>query len=225
VLRWLINPAVILFTILYLPIGLNSNIKTSIFKINPFFSFIIFLGLLVSLIFPIYYAYGVGAPARAENVIYWFFLVGWFYNVQVFINFFKSKYAYSIKIPFNLIGLSILIVLFLSTESNIRIAYKDILSGTAFKYNWELLERYKLINESKNDTIEIDCIRNIPKTIFFRDLTYSDYLENGFSPFSKYFNKKMIRLRKEIIDMEKQKIFLKKELNKFEKKCCPEGGG
>ena len=79
-------------------------------------------------------------------------------------------------------------------RDSIRTAYADLLRGTASKYNTELIDRYNFIKESKSDTLVIDELVNIPRTIFVADIT-SDPKAMCNIFYSQYFGKNSITLK------------------------------
>lgn len=66
---------------------------------------------------------------------------------------------------------SLLIIgLVLMTTNNVRTAYKDLLSGTAQKYDAEMKERYEQLSNCTSETCVVPLIQHTPRTIFAHEL-------------------------------------------------------
>jgi len=78
---------------------------------------------------------------------------------------------------------------------SIKIAYRDLISGKAQKFDAQLNDRYRNIYSSTSDTVKIDSLSNIPKSYFYYDIGPDP---NGkYNKLqSEYFGKKFI-IRKE----------------------------
>ena len=115
----------------------------------------------------------------------------------VIINYFKLKYKKeNIRIPVILNLFSyILIVLFLYLSNNIKVAYSEVISGEAKRYNQEMNDRYEKIRNSNEDNIEIDKIENVPQVFFLYDITEDP--NNIYNIWYKeFFGKESIALKK-----------------------------
>ncbi|MCB4808725.1 DUF6056 family protein [Tamlana sp. 62-3] len=169
-----------------------SKIKTpDIFKVNLFFPVLIVFSFLILGIFPVYYSLK-WVPFRVVNVVYFFFLLGVFY--VSFILFFKLKEKEKpfIKLSkWTKIGLFALVIFRLGGDNNVRVAYSDLISGKAYAYNKALNERYKIINQSKEETVVIPKLTVFPETIFFEDIKPDSKHWINYC-YNSYFNKKEI---------------------------------
>ena len=192
------NLPLLIFTVLYISFyyKLLSGEKTGDIqvKINPVYSVILYLLILFSGIFVSYWSLGTATPYRTLNVIYFIFLLGWFLNITIIIKYLYAKEKLTLKtIPeyaFVLLCLAVLFS-FLKETGSIKLAYRDLLSGKAQKFNSELNERYRNIYSNTSDTIKIDSLSSIPKSFFYYDIgTDPNGKYNKLQ--SEYFGKKII---------------------------------
>jgi hypothetical protein len=176
----------------------NTEIKSSqIFKVNPVLVFsvvcaITFLGFFIS-----FWSMGNAPPLRTVNVISFYFMLGILYIM--FILFFKYERIfefYSLINKQKKYALMIVILGSIVCFNNIRGVYADLLLGTAYRYNLELIERYKIIEGSKLALYEIPGLKNRPRTLFVSDITTD--AENWRNEcFGTYFSEKVIVIKKE----------------------------
>jgi len=138
---------------------------------------------------------------RTLNVIYFIFLLSLFFNLYNLSNYIKNNPKNKLvnfinnintsnKIKFGLIILTISSILI--TKNNTNLAYKDILSGEAYRYNIELNDRYKTIQHNINQKLVVKMLSNKPKSIYFRDIDKSPTDWKNIC-YTKYFNLKNIR--------------------------------
>jgi hypothetical protein len=171
--RWLLPLlAASIIYILYFGLPLAYKLKSNrAFAIDLRLALLYFLGTLFLMNFVFAWSTGERATPRLENVIYFFFLLGWFYSLQVAIhnykNVFRSNYT-SFIIP--ALALLMVILHVLHIESNTSTAYIDLLSGNAAAYDKALNQRYASLKASDCSTCIVAPLPAIPKTIFFADV-------------------------------------------------------
>lgn len=89
------NLPLLIFTVLFISFyfKLISVKKPGDIKVivNPFYSVVLYLIILFSGIFVSYWSLGTSTPYRTLNVIYFIFLLGWFLNIVIIINYLYSK--------------------------------------------------------------------------------------------------------------------------------------
>ena len=174
--RWLNNFLIIIFTFLYIPYGiklsLNSKNSNNLFLVKPLFSLGALFLIVILSFFPSYWS-TYFLQWRVKNIIYLFFLVGWFFNVQVVISYICKKHNFNyIKISEKIKILCwIFIMISFIGHGNIKTAYKDLITGTAYKYNKQMMERYEAIGKCESQLCEVEPISNSPKSIFWGDIT------------------------------------------------------
>lgn len=176
----------------------NASIKSSyVFKVNPVLVFsvvciITFFGFFIS-----FWSMGSAPPLRTINVISFYYMLGLLYTM--FIIFFKYERTFEFYRLINRqkkYALMIVILGSIVCFNNIRGVYSDLLLGTAYRYNLELIERYKLIQGSKLALYEIPGLKNKPRTLFVSDITTD--VENWRNEcFGTYFSEKVIVIKNE----------------------------
>jgi hypothetical protein len=145
--------------------GTQVNIKFT----HCFIFFILLFSLLQ--LFTVWVAGGSNL-GRIENVIYLYFLLGWFFNVQLFINEYHQRQK-----PLSFFSkplLAVIVLLFIinvfDVDNNISTAYIDVITGKAKRYNHELDKRMQLVSKCHADTCYVPPLDALPKTIFFTDI-------------------------------------------------------
>jgi hypothetical protein len=131
--------------------------SNNIFNVSPIFSLCI-LGILLAVGFIVpAWATGQMPNARAINVIFMFFVIGWLYNLMVLINYYNNK-GTPIPIMHRNYLIAITATIFLITfnpskivNNNIKYAYMSFASGKAQEYNKEM-DRY-LKDVKKSDAM------------------------------------------------------------------------
>lgn len=194
---WL--PTIIVFLLIFFEyFDKNISLLTpKIFIVNPFIPFIIVFSVPFIALFPIYWSLN-WVPSRSVNLIYFFFLIGLIY--LTFVLYFKLKSENSNFLSYTKwvkYFLFILIFIRLGENNNIRIAYSDLLSGRAYKYDRELRDRYKAIQNNEKDTLVIPKLTSLPKTIHFEDIR-SNPKHWINQCYKSYFNQKEIILKSNI---------------------------
>lgn len=196
-IRW--SPLLfILSLLLFSYLKENTDTKSSvIFKVNPVLVFsavciITLLGFFIS-----FWSMGNAPPLRTVNVISFYFMLGFLYTM--FILFFKfEKKIDFFKLINKRTKYALMIVAFGSIVcfNNIKGVYADLLLGTAYRYNLELIERYQLIQDTRLVLYEIPSLKNRPRTLFVSDITTD--AENWRNEcYGAYFSEKLIVIKKE----------------------------
>ena len=198
--RWL--APVLLATILYVfywGLPLTDKLKSSrIFQVKPFHALFYYLTTLFLMQFAFTWAVGERPTPRVENVIYFFFVFGWFYNVQVALtrygHLLQAERKLSPVFPFAVFILFLLQVF--SMDSNIMNAYIDLASGKAPVYDKALQQRYVYLRDSGCDSCVVAPLPAIPQTLYFKDILEGPE-NSGFwvnADFADYWNKAAIYL-------------------------------
>lgn len=195
-IKWTNFPIVLISSILFIFLIRHKEIKQKF--INP----IVLLLLNLFIIFSGFFI--VNWPTiqyRTLNVMYFIFLLSLFFNLYNLSNYLKNNPNNKLLNSINSINLSnkikfsfILLILssILITKNNTNLAYKDILSGEAYKYNLELNSRYKIIQNKTNQELSVKTLSNKPESIYFRDID-KDPKDWKNICYAKYFNLKSIR--------------------------------
>ncbi|MEP7146824.1 MAG: DUF6056 family protein [bacterium] len=200
IFSWVFNSPLIPCTLFLIPVfsGIikkNKNITKPIL-FNPVWSMLIWLGFLyISTFIPLWSSAQVFD--RTLNFIYLLFLAGWFYNVFILYNFVSRRYNLNLERHIKYVYIFSFVVLsyFLIKENSIKTAYYDLLGGSASGLNSQMQDRYEQIRQCSSDSCEVDSLKNIPRTLFIKDITSDpNVLSSGW--YGKYFNKEIITLKR-----------------------------
>lgn len=196
--RWLIFSPAILFGLVFLLKNVSEKryFKHFIFQLNPLFTLPANLFFLSIMFFVIHYGNGELVPHRVLNMIFGFFVIIVFYYFIQLSNFLIT-HKISIANISLLKSLCFVFVLLLWYKAdNMKLMYRDILKGTAKKYDQEMLDRYKLIANSTNDTLTLQPLKNVPMSIFGGDIEHnSKHLWNKC--YAEFFKKQCFYLKQE----------------------------
>lgn len=191
--NWLVNSPILLISVLLVPVVAKQvpHIPT-LNRVHPVIGLLVLYGCLASGYFVAYWSKHGPSPPRAQDTIYFVFLLGWFANLLILAQFFRQKYNF-VTIPGYVTGVLVfwgILMIFYGKQSNIRIAYADLLSGQAYRYNQEMEARYQLLTNSSCQICPIQAAKNRPKSIFFEEVTPDTTWENTY--YAKYFGKKLL---------------------------------
>ncbi|MDQ3019690.1 MAG: DUF6056 family protein [Bacteroidota bacterium] len=194
---------ILLLTILFIPVSIkiisSKKSELSFLSVNPVYSIALFLIILFAGFFTSFWAVGEGPYDRTVNVVYFIFLIGWFLNVLIIVNYIKVKFGlrYHSLPKYALIIICVVIAFSFRKENNIRIAYKELLYGTAYTFDEELKNRYRKIYEDKSDTCLVESIKSpVPYLFFFYDVGMDPELWANKAQ-ATYFNKKFFIVKKD----------------------------
>lgn len=171
---WLSNFAFVLSTILFIPFVATLVDKSRLLKnirVHPLISTLLLLLLLFIGFFPVYWSQGMMGQHRTVATVYFFFLLGWFLNIVIWINYLKAmrgwqaaqlpNYVYAIGVP--------LILCTLLLANNTKSAITDLVHGRAYLYDQAVNERYaqfkQCAREGTLETCPTTVISDLPTTI------------------------------------------------------------
>ncbi len=167
--------------------------KQKIFNLPIWLVFGLFVCLFGFFFFPT--AWGLGLtqpPPRVLNMIYLYFLLGWFFMVCVILN--------QIQIPdFQAHAVSvILLCMFFAVDmykcANLRKMYSDLRMGAAANYLKEYKERVHVIENTKEEVVYLKPFKHKPHCLYAEDINdNSNHLWNKC--LGLYFNKKQIKIK------------------------------
>jgi len=199
ILSWIFNSPLLACSLILLPVYFKisekkKNLKNKLLTNPVGFSICWIIVLYISVFFS-YYSTTV-VLSRTSNFIYFIFIAGWFYLLYILSNIIVTKGKFSfIKNRKYLYGLSLVfIILFLIKPNNITTAFNDLFSGSAHSYNRQLNERYQFLENCPNDSCRVDSLINIPKTIFYKDITSNSTMLSS-EWYGNFFNKKSVALK------------------------------
>jgi hypothetical protein len=143
--------------------------------------------ILISTTFLSYFATGRIPPERTANTIGFFTLSATVFSVL----FYKENFGFQISkkaVPIALVVFSLLLLLF---PNELRNNAMDLLTGRSKSFSAQMNTRIEMIQSSKKMNIKVKKIENLPKSIFFEDIS-SDPNDFFTSQYAKYFNKNQI---------------------------------
>ncbi|MFC7773231.1 DUF6056 family protein [Flavobacterium sp. GCM10027622] len=127
------------------------------------------LGLLLLIvfmgIFPGLWSTNGPPPGRTINTSVFFFIVTFFYFFVSLVHYFSARVHFEIN-PSTKVVLGILIIFNFISHNNVTIAYKDLLSLKAYKYDKELKARFHFLENTKNEDCVVEPLENKPTTIY-----------------------------------------------------------
>lgn len=173
-LIWCSNLAFILGTLFFIPIAAGLSEKVSFSKrirIHPVLSSLVLLMVVFSGLFPAYWTMGMMGQHRTVTTVYFFFLIGWFINIVIWVDYLKRKRGFTpAKLPnyVYVIGVPLLLSTLLFTN-NTRVAIGDSVRGRAYRYDKAVKERYAQFEQCARQGIMETCpvtkISDLPTTI------------------------------------------------------------
>ncbi len=200
-LGWITKTPLFLFTAVWLLVlSRITPLARLRFAVPFWYVFLLYIGILAAQLFTSYYGIGIDPTEREVNVVYLFFLVGWFYVIGVLFQWTSQKTELpelSLISQYILVGLlSLQIVISLYQSVPVRLAYGDLLSGRAAAYDTELYQRYDLIKSSPTPIVYVPALKNRPQSLYTDDLNENpDHWWNKLM--AGYFGKKAIYLQAE----------------------------
>jgi len=191
---WLTDAPILPITLLYVPfiffkIKKDESLK-KLFQTHPIWTVFLWGGVLALPAFIYAYGRADGYTPRIYNVIYFFFLMGWFYHVISIPLFLRLNWHRIILPTYVAVIVGLMLFFAYIQDSNVRYAYTDILSGDATTYDSALLARYNKIKACQTDTCWVDTLPVYPRSIFYRDIL-ADHLGEHYG---RYFGKKHVKI-------------------------------
>jgi len=198
---WIFGTPLLATTIILLPVCVAISKYYKNYRsilLNPIFVCSMLGGVLLLGNGVAVWSLGYSPPFRAKNMLHLFCLLLWFYMFVVCIHSSKKIESVAERILSRqsiYIGSIIIFIATTLISSNITLAWKDLLSGTAMQYDSELQQRYAYIRDKKDDPIvEVPPLSAYPSSIFNSDLTKN---ENEWlnEQQAEYFGVKALRLK------------------------------
>jgi hypothetical protein len=173
-LTWISNASFVLGTLFFIPIASKLSERIRIPKSlrgHPLIPSLWLLILVFLGFFPVYWSTGLLGQLRTVNTVYFFFLIGWFINIVIWVNYLKQerglrlsslpKYAYVIGVP--------LLLFSLFSLNNTGTAIADLLTLRAYHYDIAVRERYAQFEQCARAGHDDNCptltISDLPTTI------------------------------------------------------------
>ncbi len=176
---WIFSPTLLLSTLLFIPLFLKIRTSgyTSRYYFRPRMHVIGFLVILLSSHAAALW-YSGHSPDHLNNILYLFFLLSWFFGAYIVFLIFLDRYPdihqvisrYFTKSVLSLLCLIVVLTSFRSSHS--MVVFRDLYSGTAYRFDQQLRERYTFINNApKNKTVVVEPLKDYPQSLFYYDIT------------------------------------------------------
>jgi hypothetical protein len=152
-LAWLSNPALILGTLLFIPVAYRLSEKNGLlknhFNFHPFAALLLLLGVVFLGFFPAYWNTGQLGQHRSVNLVFFLFLVGWFLNLAMWVSYLRRKFDWAVaSLPVYVYVICLLLIpLGLLATNNTRETIGDLASGRAYRYDMQMKQRYLQIEQ------------------------------------------------------------------------------
>lgn len=154
-LKWLVNPALILGTILFIPAGAELSERSALFKrhfdFHPLIALVILLVIVFLGFFPAYWSLGILGQHRSVTLVFFLFLLGWFVNVMMWTDYLRRKFGWTVaRLPVYVYVICLLLIpLSLLATNNTSETIQDLASGRAARYDMQMKERYSRIESCR----------------------------------------------------------------------------
>lgn len=197
---WLGTPLVLLMTLLVaITVYKNTPLANHLKKIHPAITSSLFLLAIFGTYFVPFWGMGLHPPRRVENLVYLLFLVGWLINTAILTAFARQKIASVLQRAPQKLLLFVFAIYLLGAwgmgHSNLILVSKDLFSGTSYRYDQELQQRYAFLRENPAPECSVKMLRNQPKSLFFGDIYFTG--DNWINrSYADYFGKTTILLER-----------------------------
>lgn len=187
---WL--PATILLTFLLWDqirkIRNNVNVNNNIKPMGFLLSVTIFLIILSAGYLPSLVSTGWNPP-RTVAPVFLVYIIGYFVLIIYYYDF-LNKFIKPVTENYKFRGaLSLILIIALSNNNNVMNAYKDITSGKAYKYNHEVNNVYKQLQNTESNKVFVYPLKYRPITLPVRWPDHYNRLVNN--EWEEYFGKKI----------------------------------
>lgn len=201
IIHWITASPLVPATALFTLTAIRQTRPLLPFTINPILSSFLFIATYYGMFFPPFYNAGTLQPYTV-SIIYFFFLIGIIIHIMLFVDRYAGQRRSS-HLSYPVIKMTLwalLVIMVLAPDSNMKTAYADLFTGTAYRYNEELSERYAAIKACRSFTCDVAPLKDQPRTIFFFENAVDEkkdspfflqYKDNGYA---YYFGKRRIRL-------------------------------
>lgn len=215
VASWLSNGLLLVLTLLVLP-ALQNVVSQPALPLTKLTRHVwrwpawVLLGLFICYVFS-HMAVGGPPPSRARNVLFAFFLVGWFFSVAGWLAYRTRQGLPALpELPdYARVALSSALLLLIMSDHNFKLrrsevgaatnsvtqAYRDWLSGDAKRYDQEEEARYALIQRTTQDEVALPALSVQPHTLVWWDISSNPAMW-GNQAYAQYFRKGAIWVKR-----------------------------
>ncbi len=171
---WLVSPLALLTPIWWMVLSRLTPTERACFAVPFWYFFLMYIGILAAQLFTSYYGIGIDPTARELDLVYLFFLIGWFYVMGVLYHWASCRFSLpAITWPMQgvvVVLLGLYLVFSFKKNNNMRMIYGDLRSGSAAAYDAELYRRYDLIQSAQGPIVYLPALKNRPESLFIDDL-------------------------------------------------------
>ncbi len=215
--NWLGNGALLALTVLLLPLSYRlarvPGLPLNRLAQNPVFITLLIPVSLMLVMFLAWFTTSQTMPPRSRNVLYLFFLVGWFLNAHAWVRYAGRRFGRAALVlpgyvQVLLVGWIVGVFAWGHSRrmrsrepqenlNNIVVAYQDWLSGAAARYDAQLTARYHELRAASwtpDEAVTVVApLDNPPRTILFGDIT-ADINDWSNLAYAEFFGKNSIRV-------------------------------
>ncbi|TGE26597.1 DUF6056 family protein [Hymenobacter metallicola] len=214
-INWMGNGVLLSVTVLLAPVSSrlsrHPDLPLNQLARRPLFSTLL-LPVTTILVFSLaHYATSTSMPPRSQNVLYLFFLLGWFLTTHAWaLRFWQPRQFFSFSLPAAvrwLLAAWIVLAFFWADQfrargrdkvdnvNNILQAYQDWLGGAAARYDAQLMARYAHLQswESPRQDVVVEPLQAPSKTLLFYDIT-PDASDWSNQAYAEFFGKSSVRV-------------------------------
>lgn len=173
-LTWFSNPALILGTLLFIPVAYRLSEKNELlkrhFNFHPIAALLLLLGVVFLGFFPAYWNTGQLGQYRSVNLVFFLFLIGWFLNLAMWVGYLRRKFGWAVaSLPVYVYVICLLLIpLCLLATNNARETIGDLMSGRAYRYDMQMRQRYFQIEQclkAGQNPCTIERLTDLPTSI------------------------------------------------------------
>ena len=196
---WLLSPLPLFTLLWFIVLSRITPQARAYFAVPVWYVALVYIGVLSAQLFTSYYGIGIDPTARELNLVYLFFVVGWFYVTGVLYHWADQRFSlpevawYQQGVVVAVVGLYT--VFYSYKNPNLRLIYTDWLSGKAAVYNTKMYQRYDLITNSSEPVVYLPEIENPPQSLYVDDIK-EDKNHWWNKLMAGYFGKEAIYLKK-----------------------------
>ena len=199
--NWVAWSPILPVTVLLMPLIAKIPRDPRAYRHHPLATLGFFMLNYFLLWFPPLYTTGTIEP-RTVTVIYLVFLIGFIANLLNIANYCLVRCGWQMRLWTSVRTASgaLIVVMCVAGDSNLRAAWSDLLSGSAYRYSRELDARYQAIRACPMSVCEVGRLRDMPRVMYFFDdpvdensdsAFYREYKDHGYAA---YFHKRRIKL-------------------------------
>lgn len=190
---WVVSVPLIASSVLYFWINKKlvseNDLFGNSFYLNRGVSLFLLFSIVFICVFPAYWATGILGQHRTLNIAYFFFLMMWFVNLTVWLNYYKRNFTLKLS-GRQKTGVLLILVFGLCFTGNGYNALHDIFSGSAKAFDVQHVKRFEKLSESHSDgrrELILDPITFKPKCLFTYDITNNprDWKNYGYNLYFK----------------------------------------